>query len=729
MDSLQSLDIALFRFVNLNLKNRLCDWVLPYFSSNAAFVPALAILGLWLIWKGGVRGRLFVFFLLITFLIGDPVIVRSLKQLFNRPRPFVSLSGIQVLVGKVDKGSMPSGHAANWFASLVVAFAYYRRSLWLMLPLALIEAFSRVYLGVHYPSDVLVGSLLGASYAAAVLWLATVIWRTAGRRWFPIWWMAVPALLDPNVRGSPAALQGEPRLIPAKQKESSGLAPSLDQHWVRLAYVLIGALLLGHLAYIASGRIDLSEDEAYQWLWSKHLALSYYSKPPLIAYTQFLGTALWGDTQFGVRFFAPVLGALTSLLLVRFLAREVNGFVACMSVLVATATPILMVGATLMTIDCLSVLFWVAAMLAGWKAVQHDSTRGWVWTGLWMGLGFLSKYTALFQWLCWAMFLVLWPPARAQLRRPGPYLALLINALCLAPVVFWNAEHHWVTMTHLADRGGLDKSWQPTLRFFWDFAAAESLVLNPLFFVGVLWAAVAAWRWRPRNTLMVYLLSMGLPLFLFYLGYTLRARVQPNWIAPSVLPLFCAMLIFWNAKWEKGAGAVKHFLMAGIGLGWVVVVPLHDTGLITKVTGKPVSWQLDPLTRVLGWKETAQAVTQARADLLAEGKPVFVIGGHYGITSLLTFYMRDAKECAPNHPLVYCESSDTPRNQFYFWPGYETRQHENAIYAAPVDRSQSDVPASVRREFASITDLGEREILHKGRFYHRIHLFACRDLR
>src|ERR1039457_7563270 len=56
----------------------------------------------------------------------------------------------------------------------------------------------------------------------------------------------------------------------------------------------------------------------YQWLWSKHLALSYYSKPPIIAYLQFLGTHIWGDTEFGVRFFFPVIGALLLVLLFLF---------------------------------------------------------------------------------------------------------------------------------------------------------------------------------------------------------------------------------------------------------------------------------------------------------------------------------------------------------------------------------------------------------------------------
>ena len=179
-----------------------------------------------------------------------------------------------------------------------------------------------------------------------------------------------------------------------------------------LGYVLIAVLFFARIAYLASGKIELSADEAYQWQWSKHLALSYYSKPPLIAFTQFFGTSVFGDTAFGVRWLSPVLAALGSLLVLRFLAREASARAGFWIVLTLTATPMMAAGATLMTIDALSVLFWTAAMLTGWRAIQQDSTRHWLWTGLWLGLGFLAKYTALFQLVSWAVFLLIWPTAR-----------------------------------------------------------------------------------------------------------------------------------------------------------------------------------------------------------------------------------------------------------------------------------------------------------------------------
>ncbi len=429
----QRLDAGLFHVVNPTLSNPVFDVLMPFVSGNPFFPPALVIALALLAWKGGARGRICALMLILAIALGDTFICNTLKQLIGRPRPFHVIADAHVPagIGRTDSGSMPSSHAANWFAATMVLFIYYRRSIRFMLPLALIVSFSRIYNGVHYPADVLAGAILGAGYAAAGVWTLDALWRWAGSCWFPLWWRRLPSLLNPAIG-------------PADPKSANALAedankPALEQHWMRLGYALILVIFAINLAYIASGKIGLSEDEAYQWLWSKHLALSYYSKPLLIAVTQFLGTSLWGDTVFGVRFFAPVISAFISILMLRFMARVANVRAAFWLSVIIPTVPLLAVGSVLMTIDPLSVMFWTLAMISGWRAIQADSTAwDWLWTGLWMGLGFLSKYTALFQWLSWAVLFVLWPPSRKQLRRPGPYLALLVNLVCTLPVLIWN---------------------------------------------------------------------------------------------------------------------------------------------------------------------------------------------------------------------------------------------------------------------------------------------------
>ncbi|MBI3880280.1 MAG: glycosyltransferase family 39 protein, partial [Verrucomicrobia bacterium] len=458
-----SLDESLFRFVNTSLANPACDWLMPRLASNALFIPALLLACALLVWRGGARARVFVVLLLVTLAVGDGVVCNSLKHLVGRLRPFAALANTRTLIGfgGAETG-FPSAHAANWFAAVMLCALYYRRWVKIVAPFAVIIAFSRVYNGVHFPSDVLGGALLGAGTAAAVAVGANALWSFIGARWFPAEWKRMPSLLHPVVQPTTEKL------------ERAHSADGCEQrNYVIAGYALIAVVLVARLLYLASGRIELSEDEAYQWLWSKHLALSYYSKPPLIALTQFLGTSIWGDTAFGVRFFSPVLAAALSLMVLRFVAREANARAAFWLVAILHATPMLAAGAILMTIDPLSVLFWTAAMIAGWRAVKSDSTAQWLLCGLWMGLGFLSKYVALFQLLSWAVFFALHPPARAQLRRPGPWLALGVNALCTLPVLIWNAQHSWSTLGHLANRGGLDQPWQFAPKFLFEFLGAE----------------------------------------------------------------------------------------------------------------------------------------------------------------------------------------------------------------------------------------------------------------
>jgi 4-amino-4-deoxy-L-arabinose transferase-like glycosyltransferase len=494
---------------------------------------------------------------------------------------------------------------------------------------------------------------------------------------------------------------------------------------MRLGYLFIASILLARLGYIASGEIELSEDEAYQWTWSKHLALSYYSKPPMIAYTQFLGTSLWGDSEFGVRFFSPVIAAIISLLVLQFMGRHTSGRTGFIVTLALHAAPLPAVGSILMTIDPLSVLFWTLAMLAGWKAVNREPSVGpWLWAGLFTGLGLLSKYTALFQIACWAIFFALWPPARRHLRTAGPWVALLVVGLCALPILIWNAQHGWITVEHVAQNAKLDKPWTPTLRYFGEFVGSEAGLLNPIFFVAILWAGVGFWKHHRHEPLFLYTFSMGAPLFLGYWVYSLHSRVLPNWIAPSVVPLFCLMALYWERR------KFVPWFMTALTIGLPMVVLLHDTDMIRRLTGEYLPAKADPLRRVRAWSDTADAVNAAREELAEEGKEVFVICAHYGLTGQMSFYIPEAKAAVDDVPLVYYRTSPKPSNQYFFRPGYrERRTGQNAIYVHETKKDLRPPPPELLAEFESVRSLGLREIKYRGREFRRIELFACRNLK
>ena len=726
MEWLASLDLAAFRFVNSTLANPVLDAVMSFLSGNRLSLPLVIGAVICLLARGGTKGRTFVLTLALALLLGDSLLFNPVKKAVARPRPYVThLETTRRAGAGGDYKSFPSGHSANIACAAAVAFLFWRRSARFMVPLAFGVGVSRCYNGVHYPSDVIGGWALGTCAGFVGTLAVDTVWKWVGNRCFPLWWARLPSVRREVVTGP------------------SDESPALQQHWLRAGYFLIFGLLLTRLFYLRAGIIELSEDEAYQWLWSKHLALSYYSKPPGIALAQWFGTHLFGDTELGVRFLSPVIAAALGIMVLRFLTRHTDARTGFLTVLVVTATPLLAVGSILITIDPLLVLCWTAAMLSGWRAITEDSTRQWLLTGLWWGGAFLCKYSSPFLWASFALFFLLWPPARAQLRRPGPWLALLVNLLCMIPVVVWNQQHGWITATHISERGGLSSSWQPTLRFFWDFLLVVPGLMNPVFFVATAWACVAFWRnseWngdpkppallRPPAMLHRYLFCLGAPVFLFFFAYTLRARVQPNWIAPAILPLFLLAALWWRAKHEAGSHWPRRFLVAGLWLGLPLIVLLHETNLVNKATGWNLPDKADPLRRVRGYRELARTVGEQRAKLETDsGKPTFIIADHYGRTGLLSFYLPEAKAAiGSGRPLVTVRSSDAPENQFWFWPEYryDRRTGENALYVMQADREQP-VPEALLGEFKRVESLGLFGAAYRGQVLHRVQLFSCHE--
>lgn len=723
-----ALDTAGFRWINQAWSNPFLDAVLPFFSGNALLGPTVVLLAVWLLACHGVKGRFYVLVLALSLLVGDQTVVGPLKRCTGRPRPYVTVPETQLRVGRgSDFASFPSSHSANAACAAVVSILFFRRCRIPALAIAGLVGLSRVYLGAHYPFDVIGGWTVGALYGSLFVFVADFNWRFFGRQVFPLWWHRYPSLLGN---------------MPGKIPLSEPPTVSEDAHWTRVGGVLLVALLAFRWLYLGLGVLELSEDEAYQWLWSKHLDWSYYSKPPGIAVAQWIGTHIAGDTELGVRFLSPFLASAIGFLLLRFLTRWTSGRTAFFFLLVVLATPLLGVGSILITIDPLLVACWMLALLVGWQASQTDSKIAWALTGLAWGCAFLCKYFSPFLWASWLIFIGLHSPARSILRRPGFYIALAINLVCAVPVLVWNSARDWPTIHHLADRSGLSEAWHFKPDFFIDFLLVVPLLLNPVFFIGIVHACILSLRQSPhripdgsipcQRPILLYLWCFGGPLFLFYCAYTLRARVQPNWIAASVLPLLLFATVFWHRRAINGDRTGLRYLRVGLALGLPIMAFLHETHLSQRIIGQPLPAKWEPLKRVRGYRDLARQVGEQRALLeKTSSQPTFIIADHYGRTGLISFYLPEARDTiGTDHPLVVVRSSDAPENQFWFWPEYRyaSRHGQNAIYVLEA-QSEQPPPERLAQEFHRVESLGLFDVMVRGQRFHRVQLFACRDLR
>jgi undecaprenyl-diphosphatase len=189
IEFLSSLDRSLFQFLNQTLSNPVGDLLWPILTDYDRILPVrivLAAVWLWLVIRGGRRGRTVAFLIIPILFLSDQLSSSLLKNLFGRPRPCQTVQGVPVfqtihlLVNCGTGKSFPSSHAVNNFAAATAFSFYFRKWAWAFLGWASLIALSRPAVGVHYPSDILGGAIFGAFLAALVIW----IWEITGGRMF-----------------------------------------------------------------------------------------------------------------------------------------------------------------------------------------------------------------------------------------------------------------------------------------------------------------------------------------------------------------------------------------------------------------------------------------------------------------------------------------------------------------------------------------------------------------
>src|SRR5881227_1937607 len=279
------------------------------------------------------------------------------------------------------------------------------------------------------------------------------------------------------------------RFVPRPREK---LAPR-EMTTTRAVWFFIVALTAIRLSMLAT--TDLEFDEAHYWMWSERLAPAYFSKGPGVAFAMRASTAVFGANEFGVRFFSPVLAAGTSLLLFYFARRLFSASAGLWAVIALNVTPIFNIGAFLMTIDALSVFFWLAAMFTFWLALEKSPQFSWYWplAGLLIGLGFLSKYTNALELVSIVLVLALAPRLRHEFKHPGFYLLLGMFALCTVPPIMWNAQHAWITLAHLRSRGGIEHGFGLHPVEVVSFIGEHFLVYSPFLFLGLAWGVIGSW--------------------------------------------------------------------------------------------------------------------------------------------------------------------------------------------------------------------------------------------
>src|ERR1700757_4380269 len=252
-------------------------------------------------------------------------------------------------------------------------------------------------------------------------------------------------------------------------------------------------LALVALRLVAAAWTPLTFDEAYYWMWSKHLAGGYYDHPPMVALVIRLGTLIAGDTELGVRLVSVLLALPMSWAVFRaasILFGGVRG--AAPATILLNVTLMAAVGTVIVTPD--APLLVASSFVLFFLAKVLETGRGawWLAAGAAVGAALLSKYTALF----FGPAILIWLVGVSKLRRwlvsPWPYLGGLVSLAIFSPVILWNADHHWVSFIKQIGRAKIE-DFRPV--FIAELVPTQIAFATPLVFIlGAMGLHALTWR-------------------------------------------------------------------------------------------------------------------------------------------------------------------------------------------------------------------------------------------
>jgi 4-amino-4-deoxy-L-arabinose transferase-like glycosyltransferase len=295
-----------------------------------------------------------------------------------------------------------------------------------------------------------------------------------------------------------------------------------------VAVIVIVAMTALRIAY--ASLLDLRTDEAYYWTWSKEPVLSFLDHPPMIAWFIRFGTAIFGDTNLGVRFGGIVAMLVTQLLLADIVRRVTHDIRAVVFALLMPEAA-LYYGLLMAKVapDVALIPFAVAMLWALVRLTESGDQRWWLAAGLFVGLSLLSKFTALMLLPAIAAFVLVPDWRLRQLRSLYPWLGALIALAVFSPVLIWNYQHDWASVRFQSVRAIAEHEF--SLRTVGDYVGLQwGLVGFVLFLVVLSGALLTAWRgYRNREPVAILLSTAVLVPFLYFLWKSLTLRIGDTW--------------------------------------------------------------------------------------------------------------------------------------------------------------------------------------------------------
>ncbi len=395
---------------------------------------------------------------------------------------------------------------------------------------------------------------------------------------------------------------------------------------LRLAVLIVFAITVVRLLWIASGAADLYPDEAQYWLWSLHPAFGYYSKPPVVAWLIAATTWLAGtDNELAVRMGAPLLHFGTAMMVYAIAQRLYDLRTAFWSSVVYATLPGVWVSAVIMSTDAPLLFCWAVALYAFVRAREPGGARWWWLVGVAAGVGLLSKYAMAYWMMSALLYLAIYRDERRHLPRFGA--AMLLALVVYAPNFVWNWQNGFASYHHTEANAALSGPLFHPANFL-AFFGSQFGVFGPVLFAGLLVCAGLGRRtWgAPREAMLAF---FALPTLAMMLVVSFLSRAEPNWSAPTYLSATVLVVAFLLAV------APRFLIWGSVALHVALAVIAAEARPLAHVAGYDLPGKLDPLHRLRGWRALGTDVGR----MLAENAGTHLMSDDRELMAALIYYI------------------------------------------------------------------------------------------
>lgn len=381
------------------------------------------------------------------------------------------------------------------------------------------------------------------------------------------------------------------------------------------AYILI--LILAILTTLYNAILPLHGDEAYYWMWSHDLQLSYFDHPPMIAYLIYFSNFI-SQSEWGVRLVPVMSMSISSLYLYKLTILLSDEKTALNAVVIFSAVLLTHAGYIFATPDAPLILFWTLSLYHSYKAIFEGKLLNFILAGIFLGAMMISKYSAIMLVLSILIFIL--TKRRDLFLNPYLYLSGILAIAVISPMLYWNYQHEWISFLFQLNHGSSDSfAIQPWLIL--EFVSSQFGVFTPVF-AWILFYYLIKEKVYFKDEKLYFIALSVVVILLFFLYKSFYVSMAPSYSAPAYIGGTILLSIIIKKY------ALKRSFTIGLGIA-IFFTLLVRIALITHL----------PELRYLMYK-TEDFVTRMYSHA-KEGDKFY--GAHLTTAAYLKYYL-------PNHP-------------------------------------------------------------------------------